>query len=243
MILKTVTDDNILTDDTIEKYLRLKEKIESIRLSTDNGKFLKYDTICTQVPRGSCTHDIMETLVSMDKSIRLQYPETQVPVTNKNSTSSLYLGDKIGGVVVDHDGYLNSAESMAMYFKLAPKFQREFEKWDSEFRRVMASENNLKPMKFTWWSFGGFQKTFVELMYSIFTHLSWSALIILILSILIFLKCSQRSSHPLLGATSAVVIVATVASGISVDLGISGAINPTSYPCYFLVAGNHFSAL
>lgn len=247
VIMKTVDSSNILKEDVFDNYLRLKKSLEDIKI-VGSGKIYKYSTLCRH-SQDTCEMDPVQAIMASGQNIKFQYPDMEVPRANKNSTL-MFLGNTFGGVETDQDGAIAKAQTLAMYFKLksnpndADDQYGLVKQWDQEFQRLVTKEDQkLKQVVLSWWSFGAFSQSVVNTFKTIYVYLGISLGIICIGCVVACFITHGLNGRRwvIMGVVGALVIFCTVGSSISADIGITGYLNPATFPTYFMMAGIKFA--
>ncbi|CAJ0942535.1 unnamed protein product, partial [Mesorhabditis belari] len=227
-------NDTILREETIATYLNMKTMIQSIGF---HGK--TWPELCGG---NSCSFgaSILDKIVKKSSQIALTYPETYVSLSKEDSNlTRVFLASIIGGVDVDVDGAIASAQSLLASFELNRALSTpDTLLWEKAFiQKVEGVKKENSDFEVNRWSYEEFAGTVIQALQRCHLWIGASAGIIFILLLLSMCRLNAYQSKPIVGLAAGVVLCGSAIAGVCVSLSGSTFLNPLQLPVLFVIIG------
>lgn len=146
-----------------------------------------------------------------------------------------------GGVEIDHNNVIRSAESLAMNFKLAhePSVVVEpwLHEWSEKFQGIIQKAKDTLGINLVAWSFENFNQAVANIFQQLHFYLFVSFGVMLLVTIGIRFRRNSITFRPWLGVGIVLVPFLANFSSLGVEIGVNEYINSLMFPGYFFVTG------
>ncbi|CAJ0578863.1 unnamed protein product, partial [Mesorhabditis spiculigera] len=226
--------ETILQDKTIATYSNVKAMMQGIGFG---GK--SWTDLCSAE---SCSADssILDKIVKKSTQIALTYPETYVSLSREDTNlTRVFLASTIGGVELDVDGAIASAQALLIPFGLNRNLNdQDTQLWEQSFlHKVDALRKEEPSLEVCRWSHLEFVDTVLEALERYHYWAAVSGGLVLLISLAASFRSNAYQSKPLIGLATGVVLLGSAAAGMCVSVSGSPIINLLLLPVTFIIMG------
>ncbi|XP_017261905.1 patched domain-containing protein 3 [Kryptolebias marmoratus] len=133
LIAVSKNSNNVLESPASEDIIRLNNKI--LNITVDNGR-LGFNDLCAEA-NGRCVPNVILEIITSDQA-SISYPEHRL------SSSSVFLGSVLGGVIADANGTIRSAQAVKLLYYLDNNESVASKLWLREFKALLLDETDRK---------------------------------------------------------------------------------------------------